>query len=122
MLRKILPVIGIATLGAILTFLATITIIVTLVTAAQASGARVVSNTFGCVDRGEHARIARILGQGDEKGFKQALYNSMLIGRCTVFQKGERVFIEETATFSGLIKVRKQGEAYGFWTNYEAVK
>ena len=39
-----------------------------------------------------------------------------------MFKDDERVYIVDTAIFSGVIKVRRQGETNEFWTNLETVK
>lgn len=41
---------------------------------------------------------------------------------CTIFRYGEVVLLEDTAVFSGEVKLRRKGETAEYWTAMEAIK
>jgi hypothetical protein len=79
-------------------------------------------NWFGCSSKKEFSKITDYAVEGDEQAFRSALAEGILSGSVTLFDNGELVFIVDTAVFSGLIKVHKNGETREYWTNLEAVK
>jgi hypothetical protein len=78
-------------------------------------------NRFGCSDRDYFEKLVGYAVQEDKKAFSQGLAAGLLSGTCTMFKAGEPVYITDTAIFSGLIEVRRQGETTEFWTNLETV-
>ena len=76
---------------------------------------------YGCTDRDFFKKLTQYAVQGDQQAWTEALTACLLAGDCTIFKDGEVVHITDTAIFSGLIKVRRQGELTEYWTNIEAV-
>lgn len=75
----------------------------------------------GCVTKEQKSELTGYLVDGDRAAFESAATRYILEGRCTIFETGERVFVVDTAIFSGLVKVRRRGETRSYWTNTEAV-
>ena len=59
---------------------------------------------------------------GDREAFSKELLKSLMSGQCIRFRAGQVVQIEDTALFSGMIKLRPAGSTEGYWTNVEAAK
>ena len=79
-------------------------------------------NNIGCRSRDYHGRLTRYAVQGDREAWVQALADAALSGECTKFQAGEPVFLTDTAIFSGLVKIRHEGELTEYWTAMETVR
>lgn len=77
---------------------------------------------WGCQDRNELQSINKMLYQGDKKAWANSLAEGIAKGRCIMFNNGQKVFLDDTAIFSGLVKVRPEGSIKKYWTNTEAVK
>ena len=72
---------------------------------------------IGCVDRDYFEKLSEFATQQDT----EALTAGLLAGTCTIFERGERVYLSDTAIFSGLVQVRRAGEVAEYWTNTEAI-
>ena len=84
---------------------------------------RIVSNGyFGCTNKDVFSKMVSYAVQGDTEAFRQAMLAALTIEECTAFEAGEIVQLEDTAVFSGMIKVRRRGELSEYWTNLEAAK
>jgi hypothetical protein len=79
-------------------------------------------NLFGCTDREYFEKIMNYAVQKDTEAVKQGLMTGISLRKCTAFKSGEEVFLVDTATFPGLIKVRRKGEVVEYWTNVEATE
>jgi hypothetical protein len=91
--------------------------------AAHAESKRISSdNACGCMNRDYYTKLLDYSVQNDLEAFKKGLVAGILAGQCTMFKTGEEVFIADTAIFSGLVKVRRQGSIEEYWTTIEAVK
>ncbi len=77
---------------------------------------------FGCRERSVYEKLEEYAAEKDTQAFGEALFAELLTGQCRSFQKGEPVFITDTAFFSGLVKVRRKGDIAEYWTVLEAVK
>jgi hypothetical protein len=77
---------------------------------------------FGCSDREYFHQLVEYIVDQDDQALEQALTDGILYGECTLFSNGEQVYLKETAIFSGLVKIRRQGETQEFWTFAEAVE
>lgn len=75
---------------------------------------------FRCSDRDYYHNLVEYIADQDVQALEQALTNGILYGECTLFDNGEQVYLTETAIFSGLVKIRRQGETQEFWTFAEA--
>ncbi len=77
-------------------------------------------NHFGCRDREYFDKLHRFVVQGDKDAFTIGLGAGIAAGQCTMFQRGELLFLSDTAVFSGLLKVRRRGEMVDYWMLSEA--
>lgn len=76
---------------------------------------------IGCVERSRLEQLTRLAVDGDRVAWQKSLLAAYLSQECTPLKLGTAVFIQDTAIFSGLIKVRRQGETVGYWTTIEEV-
>jgi hypothetical protein len=76
---------------------------------------------FGCKDKDYFEKLISYAVQNDKDAFTQGLAGGVLTGQCTMFKAGEKVFLVDTAIFSGLAKVRRKGNMAEYWTNMEAI-
>ncbi|MBW1723594.1 MAG: zinc ribbon domain-containing protein [Deltaproteobacteria bacterium] len=77
---------------------------------------------FGCIDREQMASLVRYVTQKDKDAFAKAFAMGLAGGTCTRFESDEVVHLMDTAIFSGLVKVRREGETQTYWTNSEAIR
>lgn len=77
---------------------------------------------IGCRDRAYHDRLVSYSVQKDLEAFRRALAAGIMSGMCVEFTPNERVFVTDTAIFSGLVRVRREGETREYWTNLEALQ
>ncbi len=77
---------------------------------------------FGCSDRDYFEKLVDYAVADDVQAFQQALVAGIYVGDCTLFDDGETVYLMDTAIFSGLVKIRRQGDIQEFWTNSEAIE
>jgi hypothetical protein len=77
---------------------------------------------FGCKDRSQFEKIGSYASNHDQQAFTRAVDEGLIDGSCVAFTNNEIVYLTDTALFSGLIKVRPQGETQEYWTNVEAAK
>jgi hypothetical protein len=81
------------------------------------------------------AKVAGFINQEDLEKFKQFIYDEdfdtgdeflmqkMIIGKATVFEKGESVYVEDLGWFGiGDVQVRRPGEIESYWTLRNAVE
>jgi DNA uptake protein ComE-like DNA-binding protein len=86
-------------------------------------GSRITGDArFGFTDREYFNKTIDYLVQGDEEAFHHALTLGLMTGVCTLFEDGEIVYITDTAIFSGLVKVRRQGEFKEYWITLESIE
>ena len=83
---------------------------------------RISARVFGCEDREYYEKLAQYLRQNDDEAFGRGLAAGLPVGRCTMFEAGEVVYIADTAFFSGAVRVRRKGQTQEFWTLGEAVQ
>ncbi len=76
---------------------------------------------IGCQDRDYYDKLIRYAVDKDMDAFSQGLTAGILSGQCVMFEKGEKVYVADTAVFSGMIKLRKKGSMAEYWTVMEAV-
>jgi hypothetical protein len=77
---------------------------------------------FGCTTREYLEKLMQYARHGDKVAFENAHLAGQLAGVVTSFKDGESVYIVDITTFSGLVKVRREGEVQEYWTVTEAVK
>ena len=92
-------------------------------TTTQSDGSRVVSraSAAGCINRDVYDQLTKIAVQGDSEAFTRALGGSIITGQCIVFKRGDVVFVDDTALFSGLVRLRPQGQIRTYWTAMETI-
>lgn len=78
-------------------------------------------NYIGCIEKDEYSRLVKLAASGDTEAFGKAVAQDVMLGTAIIFQKGQSVYLEDTAMWEGMIKVRLQGEATGYWTAMEAI-
>lgn len=76
---------------------------------------------FGCNDREYFDKLVEYMVE-DDQVFKQVLIDGIFYGECTLFDNGEQVYLNKTVLFSGLVKIRRQGETQELWTFMEAIE
>ena len=79
------------------------------------------SHWWGCADRDYQGKLVGYLVDGDVAAFEAAWVRGKMAGTCATFTDGELVYVADTAIWSGLVKVRRQGELQEYWTNIEAI-
>ena len=79
------------------------------------------SSWFGCMNQGDYSDLVTYAVQGDSAAFSQAVALGLVLGTTTRFTDGEKVFLMETKVFSGLVRIRREGETTGYWTSMEAL-
>ena len=73
------------------------------------------------MDKEDQSRLVGYLVDGDTALFESELDALIYLGKATVFLKGETVYVEDTAILSGVIQIRRAGEATAYWTVLEAI-
>jgi hypothetical protein len=76
----------------------------------------------GCSDRQYYEKIVEYAIHKDSEAFQQAVTAGIFSGTCTIFEKGEFLYVIDVDLFSGYAKVRRKGETQEFWVNLEAVR
>jgi hypothetical protein len=77
---------------------------------------------FGCVDKDYFSNLVHFAVQKDTAAFSKGITSGVMSGNCTLFKQGEKVYMTDISAFSGLKKVRREGDIVEFWTNIEAAK
>lgn len=77
---------------------------------------------FGCQSEDFFGKLISYIVDGDREAFRDALAAAVLLGECTLFEKGETVYVVDTRIFSGRVKVRRRGETLEYWSVSEAVR
>lgn len=77
---------------------------------------------FGCISKDDYSSLIKILASGDDSAFENLLARHFASGRCKPLKSGAPAYTEDASMFSGMIKVRIQGETTGYWTTMESTK
>lgn len=75
---------------------------------------------FGCINKDYFNKIVTIAVQEGGEGFKRALLLGIAAGNCTLFEKGEPVYLMKAGLMT--IKIRREGEMTEYWTTSETIK
>ena len=75
------------------------------------SGRIINKDTYGAYDKEEMNKLSNMLSTKDEEAF----WKLIISGQIVPIKKGTRVFLEDTAIWEGLIKVRPQGQTRSIW-------
>ncbi|MFV0676693.1 hypothetical protein [Variovorax sp. tm] len=89
----------------------------------RADGSHIVSrgSSAGCASKEAYEQLTKIAVQGDKEAFTKALAAGVLSGQCVIFKRGQVVFIDDTSIFSGLVRLRPQGQVQAYWTAMETI-
>ena len=79
------------------------------------------NNWYGCNSKEYFKKLVGYSADNDRQAFEDALIEGMLYGDCTIFDYNEQVFLLKSELFSGMVKIRRQGETQEYWTYMEAV-
>jgi len=77
---------------------------------------------YGCTSKKYYRKLSSYIVDSDMVAFQKALITGIAAGICTMFKKGEKVYIVDSAYFSGMAKVRRPGKTIEYWTLFAAVK
>lgn len=77
---------------------------------------------FGCVEKDDYSRLVGYLVDGDRAIFESELTALMYQEKATIFEQGEKVYLEDTGILSGMIQIRRAGEPTAYWTALEAIE
>lgn len=76
---------------------------------------------YGCVAKENFKRLRDLLMQGKDEVFLKEITAGVQKGDCVRYHKGEKVFLEEGAGISTVIRVHKEGEPHSYWTTPKAI-
>lgn len=79
-------------------------------------------NIFGCKSREKFSSLVSMVAVDDMEAFTKSLRLAFLRSECRALKPGTVVYIEDTALFSGLMKVRPRGSVDGYWVPMNAAK
>lgn len=79
-------------------------------------------NQFGCIEKNDYEKIVGYATGGDKDAFMNSLAGKISNGRCTMFNRGDEVFLTEAAILSGAVRLRRKGKTTEYWTAFEAVR
>lgn len=85
---------------------------------AMAGDGTILITTFGATSRDARSKVTRYLADKDSV----ALWELINLGSATVLDSGQKVHLVDTAIFSGLVKVRVQGDTREYWIPIEHYK
>lgn len=77
---------------------------------------------IGCVERSRFEQLVKLVSDGDKEAWKQSVLAAFLSEECIPMKAGDVVYIQDTAIFSGLVQVRRQGETRAYWTNLQQIR
>lgn len=83
---------------------------------------RMTQDTWGCQQRETLAHITELRAQGDMEATTAALSAGIDAQDCITLDRGDEVYLADTAVLSGLSKVRKAGQTAAYWVAFEAVE
>jgi hypothetical protein len=90
--------------------------------AAQLERTIVRDHGFGCIDPDYFRKLVEYEAHGSADQFVKNLSEDLMAGECTLFTRGEKVYVADTATVSGgLIQVRHAGDTREYWTDSDAI-
>ena len=79
------------------------------------------SNVIGCKDKEVQDKLARFREEGDKEAFQTFVGEQEATGACTLLSFGSKVYLEDTAIFSGVVCVRPEGETSCYWIEMDSV-
>ncbi len=79
-------------------------------------------DAIGCRAREPYDRLSRIAASGDREAFSKLAVALVATSQCRTLKQGTRIFLEDTAIFSGVLCGRPAGETVCFWLPIEIIK
>ncbi|MEQ2050081.1 hypothetical protein [Burkholderia multivorans] len=76
---------------------------------------------FGCVDKDYFHKLMRFRTENDGVAFSNSFEKARESGLCTMFIKGEPVFLSKTEMMAGLVQIRRKGDDLEYWTFSEII-
>jgi len=76
---------------------------------------------YGCKDKENFKRLRDLLMQGNDAAFLKEMTAGVQKGDCVMYNKGEKVSLEEGVGISTVIRIKKEGESYSHWTTPKAI-
>lgn len=70
------------------------------------------------LDKADVEKVIEYVVQGDNAATQRMIDS----GRVIILKEGLKVYLMETSLFSGLVKIRPEGQTIEVWTNLEAIK
>lgn len=77
---------------------------------AKIGPATLAMDAFGCVRAEDLSRIVSLYGDGDNDAATRFLASRVMSKTCTLFDKGEHVYVEGHMPLAGYSKIRKEGD------------
>lgn len=81
----------------------------------------VLDNAPGCKSQERFKAMMLASQEGGGAEFKREIMRTLISGECKMFKRGQRVYITDTAMFSGMVQIRARGEVYKYWTGLKAI-
>src|SRR5947207_11298014 len=81
-----------------------------------ADGTLAIAGYVGCRDWDTLTKILDYSRAGDEVAAKKLLMSAAMLGECTLFHAGQKVYVTDAGGFTHSIKVRPAGSTLEFWT------
>jgi hypothetical protein len=78
--------------------------------------------TVGCFDKEVAARLWGFIAENDQDAFAEFYNAAMMAGACKTFKAGEKVFLEDTSFFQGLVCVRPKGSLSCLWLSFGMIE
>lgn len=69
----------------------------------------------GCLDKGVAAKLSDFVAENDPDAYRKLYYPAMMSGVCKALKAGDKVFLEDTSFFEGLVCVRPKGSLSCLW-------
>lgn len=88
-------------------------------TAALRAPKPMTQDAIGCVTREANDRLTKISVSGDKEAFAKLATALIAAAQCRLMKMGTRLYLEDTAIFSGLICGRPAGETRCYWLPIE---
>jgi hypothetical protein len=77
---------------------------------------KVINPYIGCQHKDYFDQMMDIIGSGDKEATNKMLLAGVISKECQSFERGDNVYLEDVKIFSHRIKIRREGEAIGYWT------
>lgn len=81
-----------------------------------------VRDAIGCLSREANDKLSRIASSGDKEAFTKLATALVMANECKLLKAGTRIYLEDTAIFSGLICGRPAGSTACYWLPIEITK